>query len=109
MRTLVPLGVQLAINDFGTGLSSLSYLNNLPMDALKIDKSFVQGIASGSAARIITAVIGIAKSLQYRVIAEGVETPAQLAFLQVENCDAAQGYYFSRPLVAEQFAKTLAG
>jgi diguanylate cyclase (GGDEF)-like protein/PAS domain S-box-containing protein len=108
LRALKALGVHLAIDDFGTGWSSLSYLNNVPMDALKIDKSFVHGIASDSAtARIITAVISMGRSLKYRVIAEGVETPDQLAFLEVENCDEAQGYYFSRPLVADQFAEAL--
>ena len=102
---LKDLGVKLAIDDFGTGWSSLSYLRQFPIDALKVDKSFVQEITSRSrTAPIVTAVISMGKSLNHRVIAEGVETVDQLAFLQAEDCDEAQGYYFSRPLIAQQFA-----
>jgi diguanylate cyclase (GGDEF)-like protein/PAS domain S-box-containing protein len=105
LHALKDLGVQLAIDDFGTGWSSLSYLRHFPIDALKVDKSFVQEITSPShSAPIVTAVISMGKSLNHRVIAEGVETVDQLAFLQAEDCDEAQGYYFSRPLVARQFA-----
>jgi EAL domain-containing protein (putative c-di-GMP-specific phosphodiesterase class I) len=108
LRALKALGVQLAIDDFGTGWSSLSYLRHFPIDTLKVDKSFVQEIASGSnAAAIVSAVISMGKSLKRRVIAEGVETRDQLAFLQAEACHEAQGYYFSRPLVAQQFARVL--
>ena len=100
--------MRLAIDDFGTGWSSLSYLSQFPIDALKVDKSFVQEITSGSdAAPIVSAVISMGKSLKRRVIAEGVETRDQLAFLQAEGCDEGQGYYFSRPLVAQQFARVL--
>jgi diguanylate cyclase (GGDEF)-like protein/PAS domain S-box-containing protein len=105
---LKALGVQLAIDDFGTGWSSLSYLRHFPIDTLKIDKSFVQEITSdSSAAPIVTAVISMAKSLKLQVIAEGVETHDQLAFLRAEDCGEGQGYYFSRPLVAQQFARLL--
>ena len=108
LHALKTLGVQLAIDDFGTGWSSLSYLRHFPIDTLKIDQSFVQEITLGSnAGPIVSAVITLAKSLRYRVIAEGVETRDQLAFLQAEDCDEAQGYYFSRPLVAHQFARLL--
>ena len=108
LHALKTLGVQLAIDDFGTGWSSLSYLRHFPIDALKVDKSFVQEITSGSsAAPIVSAVISMGKSLKHRVIAEGVETRDQLAFLQAEDCDEGQGYYFSRPLVAQQFARVL--
>jgi diguanylate cyclase (GGDEF)-like protein/PAS domain S-box-containing protein len=108
LRALKTLGVQLAIDDFGTGWSSLSYLSHFPIDALKVDKSFVQEITSEShAAPIVTAVISLGRSLNHRVIAEGVETPAQLAFLKAEDCCEGQGYYFSRPLVAQQFAQIL--
>jgi len=108
LRALKALGVQLAIDDFGTGWSSLSYLSHFPIDALKVDKSFVQEITSEShAAPIVSAVISLGRSLNHRVIAEGVETPAQLAFLKAEDCSEGQGYYFSRPLVAEQFAQML--
>jgi EAL domain-containing protein (putative c-di-GMP-specific phosphodiesterase class I) len=108
LHALKALGVQLAIDDFGTGWSSLSYLRHFPIDALKVDKSFVQEINAGSnAARIVSAVISMGKGLKHRVIAEGVETRDQLAFLRAENCDEGQGYFFSRPMVAQQFARGL--
>jgi diguanylate cyclase (GGDEF)-like protein/PAS domain S-box-containing protein len=108
LHALKTLGVQLAIDDFGTGWSSLSYLRQFPIDALKVDRSFVGEITSGpSGAPIVSAVISLGKSLKHRVIAEGVETLDQLAFLQAEGCGEGQGYYFSRPLVAEQFARVL--
>jgi diguanylate cyclase (GGDEF)-like protein/PAS domain S-box-containing protein len=108
LRALKTLGVQLVIDDFGTGWSSLSYLRHFPIDALKVDKSFVQEITSGSdSAPIVSAVISMGKSLKRRVIAEGVETHAQLAFLQAEGCGEGQGYYLSRPLVAQQLAEVL--
>jgi diguanylate cyclase (GGDEF)-like protein len=102
------MGVQLVVDDFGTGYSSLSYLSQFPINTLKIDRLFVQGITSErDDAPIISAVINMGRSLMQRVIAEGVETREQLAFLQSRGCDEAQGYYFSRPVVAEQFAKLL--
>ena len=108
LHALKTLGVQLAIDDFGTGWSSLSYLRQFPIDALKVDKSFVQEITSGSSvAPIVTAVISMGRSLKHRVIAEGVETRHQVAFLRGEDCGEGQGYYFSRPLVAKQFARVL--
>ncbi|MEQ1912790.1 MAG: EAL domain-containing protein, partial [Vicinamibacterales bacterium] len=108
MHSLKALGVRLAIDDFGTGWSSLSYLRHFPIDALKIDQSFVHEVAPGSdAASIVRAVIAMAKSLKHRVIAEGVETAAQLAFLREEGCDEAQGYYLSRPVGADECATLL--
>jgi EAL domain-containing protein (putative c-di-GMP-specific phosphodiesterase class I) len=102
------MGVQLAVDDFGRGYSSLSYLSQFPINTLKIDRLFVQGITSASDnAPIISAVINMGRSLMQRVIAEGVETREQLAFLQSRGCDEAQGYYFSRPVAADQFAKLL--
>ena len=104
------LGLRLAIDDFGTGYSSLSYLQKLAVHTLKIDQSFVQGLvsdASGSAA-IIRAIIQLAHSLKLITVAEGVETAAQLAFLREQGCDQVQGYYFSRPLPADDFAGLLA-
>jgi diguanylate cyclase (GGDEF)-like protein len=102
------IGVRLAVDDFGTGYSSLSYLTRFPIDALKLDQSFVHDIIAGSDdAIVVGAVISMGKSLRHRIIAEGVETLEQLAFLQAHGCDEGQGYYFSRPVVAEQFAKLL--
>ena len=102
------LGVHLAVDDFGTGYSSLSYLSQFPINSLKIDKSFVQRINSErDDAPIISAVINMGQSLKQRVIAEGVETLEQLAFLQSRGCEEGQGFYFSCPVVAEEFAKLL--
>ena len=101
-------GIHVALDDFGTGYSSLSYLTKFPIDALKIDQSFVRQITTApSETTIVTAVIGMCRSLKLRVVAEGVETPEELAFLQAHRCDEAQGYYFSRPLAAPQFAQLL--
>lgn len=108
LRTLRDSGVQVAVDDFGTGYSSLSYLRKFPIDALKIDQSFVGRIGkTADDASIVTAVIGMARSLKLRVVAEGVETLEQSTFLQAHACDEAQGYYFSRPLPPEQYASLL--
>jgi diguanylate cyclase (GGDEF)-like protein/PAS domain S-box-containing protein len=108
LQTLRGRGVQVAVDDFGTGYSSLSYLRKFPIDALKIDQSFVRQITtSPNETTIVTAVISMGRSLKLRVIAEGVETQEELAFLQAHECDEAQGYYFSRPVPAQQFVKLL--
>lgn len=109
LKGIKAMGVQLAIDDFGTGYSSLSYLQQFPIDALKVDRSFVQGITRDSdGTPIVTAVISMGRSLRRRVIAEGIETPEQLAFLRRERCDEGQGFYFSPPLSAGQFTELLA-
>ena len=107
LQTLRETGIQVAVDDFGTGYSSLSYLGKFPIDALKIDQSFVRQISTDGDASLVNAVISIARSLKLRVIAEGVETHAELTTLQAQQCDEAQGYYFSRPVLPEQFAKLL--
>jgi diguanylate cyclase (GGDEF)-like protein/PAS domain S-box-containing protein len=102
---LKAMGVQVAIDDFGTGYSSFAYLRRFHSDALKLHHSFVQEIgADPRDASIVSAMINIGRSLKQRVIAEGVETSAQLEFLRRHGCEEGQGYYFSRPLVAERLA-----
>jgi EAL domain-containing protein (putative c-di-GMP-specific phosphodiesterase class I) len=99
MAAMKALGLQLSIDDFGIGYSSLSYLKKLPVDKLKIDQSFIHNIASDADnAAVVRAVISIGRSMKLRVIAEGVENASQLAWLQAEGSEEAQGYYFSRPL-----------
>jgi EAL domain-containing protein (putative c-di-GMP-specific phosphodiesterase class I) len=101
--------VRVAVDDFGTGYSSLSYLRKFPIDALKIDQSFVREVTTiADDSTIVSAIISMGRSLNLRVIAEGVETLGELEFLQAHQCDEAQGYYFSRPVPPEQFAKLLA-
>jgi diguanylate cyclase (GGDEF)-like protein/PAS domain S-box-containing protein len=101
LQALRELGVSIAIDDFGTGYSSLNYLKRFPITAVKIDRAFIRDLATSEGdAAIVSAVVGIARALKLRVIAEGVETEEQLSFLRRRNCDAAQGYLFSRPVSA---------
>ncbi|MFV9504665.1 MAG: putative bifunctional diguanylate cyclase/phosphodiesterase [Oscillochloridaceae bacterium umkhey_bin13] len=107
-KALRARGVQIAIDDFGMGYSSLSYLRKFPINELKIDQSFIREITMPSRETgIVTAVIGLGHSLKLRMVAEGVEKREDLAFLQAHQCDEAQGYYFSQPVVPTQFAQLL--
>jgi diguanylate cyclase (GGDEF)-like protein/PAS domain S-box-containing protein len=104
LRSLNTLGVRIALDDFGTGYSSLSHLKRFPIDTLKIDRSFVHDLATDAEdASIVSAVIGMGKGLQIRVVAEGVETLEQLAFLRKQGCPEGQGHYFGRPVSAREF------
>jgi diguanylate cyclase (GGDEF)-like protein/PAS domain S-box-containing protein len=108
LRALKDMGIQLTLDDFGTGYSSLSYLKRFPINALKIDKSFVQGLCTDSDdSKLVSAVINLGRSFHLQVIAEGVETREQFVALQAQNCAEGQGYYFQKPIVADEFAKLL--
>ena len=99
LQQLRDLGVQLALDDFGTGYSSLSYLRNLPLDSLKIAREFVEGLAfSEHDAAFVRLIVGLAKTVGLKVVAEGIETRAQLDMLREMGCDLGQGYYFSKPM-----------
>ena len=110
LRALKDTGAQLALDDFGTGYSSLGCLKRFPIDTLKIDQSFVRDLAKDrDNAGIVSAVIAIGRSLQKRVVAEGVETREQLAFLRKENCPAGQGFFFSPAVPAADLVELLGG
>jgi len=107
-QQLRDMGVKLAIDDFGTGYSSLSYLKRFPVDYVKIDQSFIRDLsANGEDAAITRAIIAMAHSLELKVVAEGVETQAQMNFLKAQQCDEIQGFLISRPLAVEHFVKLL--
>jgi len=102
------MGIRVSLDDFGTGYSSLSYLRNLPIDTLKIDQSFVRSLTTDpSGAAITAAIIAMAHILGLKVIAEGVETELQLAFLKERHCDEFQGYLFGKPMPAPHFKQIL--
>jgi diguanylate cyclase (GGDEF)-like protein len=108
LEELKSMGVNLTIDDFGTGYSSLSYLRQFPVSKLKIDRSFIQDVVlHPDDAAITSAIISMARKLNLGVIAEGVETEEQLSFLREQKCDELQGYYFSRPLLAEKLIREL--
>jgi diguanylate cyclase (GGDEF)-like protein len=108
LRAIKDMGVRLAIDDFGTGYSSLSYLRRFPIDVLKIDQSFIRALGTDSNdAALVSAIISLGKSLNLNIIAEGIETRAQLDFLRAHHCEEGQGYFFSRAVNALAFADIL--
>jgi diguanylate cyclase (GGDEF)-like protein len=108
LRGIKTLGVRLSIDDFGTGYSSLSYLRRFPIDVLKIDQSFIRSLSNNTQdAQLISAIISLGKSLELNIIAEGVETLEQLAFLKAHQCEEGQGFLFSKAVAADDFARLL--
>jgi diguanylate cyclase (GGDEF)-like protein/PAS domain S-box-containing protein len=108
LHALKALGIILALDDFGTGYSSLSYLQRFPIDVLKIDKSFVDRIAEGAeAAALVRTIVALSESLQLRTVAEGIEQHGQAEHLRLLGCDRGQGYFFARPLPADQLTERL--
>ncbi|MEO6291307.1 MAG: EAL domain-containing protein, partial [Burkholderiaceae bacterium] len=108
LLNLKEMGLDLSLDDFGTGFSSLSYLKSFPIDKLKIDRSFLLDIATDpDDCSIVSSIISLAHSLQMKVIAEGVETEAQRAILAQQGCDQYQGYYFSKPLPVSEITTKL--
>jgi len=108
LRSLHDLGVRLSLDDFGTGYSSLSHLKRFPIDALKIDQSFVRGLPADEAdANIVSAIVAMGRSLQVRVTAEGIETSEQLSFLMQRSCSLGQGFLLGRPMEAEAIGRLL--
>jgi diguanylate cyclase (GGDEF)-like protein/PAS domain S-box-containing protein len=108
LSNLKAIGVRIVIDDFGTGYSNLGYLKRLPIDKLKIDRSFIKDVDSNKEdAAIVLAVIAMANSMKLSVVAEGMETKSQLGFLRFHRCDEIQGYYFSKPITAEECTELL--
>jgi EAL domain-containing protein (putative c-di-GMP-specific phosphodiesterase class I) len=108
LEELKAMGIYLAVDEFGTGYSSLSYLRQFPIDVLKIDQSFIRQITSNSDdSTIITAIISMGRGLRHTVIAEGIETDEQRAYLESPRCEEGQGSLFGRPVAAPQFGRWL--
>jgi EAL domain-containing protein (putative c-di-GMP-specific phosphodiesterase class I) len=103
LQNLRSMGFKVAIDDFGIGYSSLSYIVRLPIDCIKIDKSFIRNIAvSKEAKTIVATIINLCKTLNLHVIAEGIENSMELEYLKYSDCDIGQGYYFSKPISMEE-------
>jgi EAL domain-containing protein (putative c-di-GMP-specific phosphodiesterase class I) len=110
LEQLSRMGVLVSVDDFGTGYSSMSYLRRFPIDKLKIDRGFISEVMTRSDdASIVRAIVSLAHSLRLKVVAEGVETAAQLDFLKSLGCDQYQGYHFSTPVSADAFEEMLRG
>ena len=110
LKRLSELGVLVSVDDFGTGYSSMSYLQRFPIDKLKIDRTFINEVTSSNDdASIVSAIVSLGHTLKLKVIAEGVETPEQLEFLQMLGCDQYQGYHYSAAMPANEFADLIRG
>jgi EAL domain-containing protein (putative c-di-GMP-specific phosphodiesterase class I) len=110
LRRLKAIGVKIAMDDFGTGYSSLSYLQSFPFDKIKIDQTFISNLhRNPQSAAIVRAVIGLGRGLHLPVVAEGVETEEQRAFLARENCQEIQGYLIGRPSLMDKYAELIGG
>jgi EAL domain-containing protein (putative c-di-GMP-specific phosphodiesterase class I) len=108
LNQLKALGVRIAVDDFGTGYSSLSYLRRFPIDVLKIDRSFVDGVTDGSQKRaLLRTIVELGRTLNLETVAEGIEEPEELHQLRALDCDLGQGYYFARPLAADGVGELL--
>jgi EAL domain-containing protein (putative c-di-GMP-specific phosphodiesterase class I) len=108
LQNLRDIGLKISVDDFGTGYSSLSYLSKLPLDELKIDKSFIDNVSDHEDSRaIVSTIIYLARKLRLQTVAEGIETPEQLEFLQQEGCDLYQGYLFSKPVSSAELSQLL--
>jgi EAL domain-containing protein (putative c-di-GMP-specific phosphodiesterase class I) len=108
LDALKTMGIRLELDDFGTGYSSLSYLKRFPVDGVKIDKSFVEGLGEDTTDKAgVRTIIDLCHILGLEVLAEGIETAEQAALLRAMGCDSGQGYYFARPLPSEEFAEQL--
>jgi EAL domain-containing protein (putative c-di-GMP-specific phosphodiesterase class I) len=109
LRAMAAAGIRIAIDDFGSGYSNFSYLSELPISLIKIDRSLVTGMAQSRTARLkVEAIIKLARQLGYRTVAEGVENEAELSLLRLWGCDEAQGYHLARPMLAEAVAHLVA-
>jgi EAL domain-containing protein (putative c-di-GMP-specific phosphodiesterase class I) len=107
LSELIESGVNIALDDFGTGYSSLNYLTTLPVNTLKIDKSFIDNIKNENNQAVIKSIVHLSKSLKYKIITEGVETKDQVDLLTGFGCNIIQGYYFSKPLSESDFENLL--
>jgi EAL domain-containing protein (putative c-di-GMP-specific phosphodiesterase class I) len=108
LKEIKSMGIALHMDDFGTGYSSLSYLHKFPLDGLKIDRSFIIGITTDSEnEEIVKTIIALARSLRINVTAEGIETLEQLQLMKAMGCEYGQGYYFSKPVAADQIKDLL--
>jgi EAL domain-containing protein (putative c-di-GMP-specific phosphodiesterase class I) len=106
LQQIRAMGIDISVDDFGTGYSSLNYLKRFPINKLKIDRSFMRGIAENvEDAAIVAAIINLGHSLHMDIVAEGVEQASQMQVLKAHDCDLLQGFYFSQPIPAEAFAE----